>query len=78
MAKEKKQEFVTHITPRDEDFSQWYTDVILKTELCDYAPVRGCMIVQAHTATAIWELHSGGNGQAHSRKPVIRTCISRC
>ena len=30
MAKEKKQEFVTHITPRDEDFSQWYTDVILK------------------------------------------------
>ena len=31
----QKQEFVTHITPRDEDFSQWYTDVILKTELCD-------------------------------------------
>ena len=54
MAKEKKQEFVTHITPRDEDFSQWYTDVILKTELCDYAPVRGCMIVRPY-GTALWE-----------------------
>ena len=54
MAKEKKQEFVTHITPRDEDFSQWYTDVILKTELCDYAPVRGCMIVRPY-GYAIWE-----------------------
>ena len=53
-AKEKKQEFVTHITPRDEDFSQWYTDVILKTELCDYAPVRGCMIVRPY-GYAIWE-----------------------
>ena len=54
LAKEKKQEFVTHITPRDEDFSQWYTDVILKTELCDYAPVRGCMIVRPY-GYAIWE-----------------------
>ena len=41
MAKQKPQEFVTHITPRSEDFSQWYTDVILQTGLCDYAPVRG-------------------------------------
>ena len=52
MAKEKKQEFVTHITPRAEDFSQWYTDVILKTELCDYAPVRGCMIVRPYVREA--------------------------
>ncbi len=54
MAKEKKQEFVTHITPRSEDFSQWYTDVILQTELCDYAPVRGCMIIRPY-GYAIWE-----------------------
>ena len=31
MAKEKKQEFVNFITPRNEDFSQWYTDVIKQT-----------------------------------------------
>ena len=54
MAKEAKQEFVTHITPRSEDFSQWYTDVIKQTELCDYAPVRGCMIIRPY-GYAIWE-----------------------
>ena len=54
MPKEKKQEFVTHITPRSEDFSKWYTDVILQTGLCDYAPVRGCMIIRPY-GYAIWE-----------------------
>ena len=54
MAKEKKQEFVNFITPRNEDFSQWYTDVIKQTELCDYAPVRGCMIIRPY-GYAIWE-----------------------
>ena len=52
--KENKQEFVTFITPRNEDFSQWYTDVITQTQLCDYAPVRGCMIVRPY-GYAIWE-----------------------
>ena len=51
---EKKQGFVEHITPRDVDFSQWYTDVILKAELVDYAPVRGCMVVRPY-GYAIWE-----------------------
>ena len=51
---DKKQEFVTHITPRNEDFSQWYTDVITQTGLCDYAPVRGCMIFRPY-GYAIWE-----------------------
>ena len=46
MAKDQKQEFVNFITPRNEDFSQWYTDVIKQTELCDYAPVRGGMIIR--------------------------------
>ncbi len=54
MAKEKNQEFVQHITPRDVDFSQWYTDVILQSELVDYAPVRGCMVVRPY-GSAIWE-----------------------
>lgn len=54
MAK-KENQFVTHLTPREEDFSQWYTDVILKTELVDYAPVRGCMVVRPY-GFRIWEL----------------------
>ena len=54
MAKKDKQEFVAEITPRSEDFSQWYTDVILKTDLVDYAPVRGCMVMKPY-GYAIWE-----------------------
>lgn len=53
MAKENKG-FVTHITPRSEDFSQWYTDVILQAKLVDYAPVRGCMVLRPY-GYAIWE-----------------------
>ncbi len=55
MAKAKKQEFVTHITPREEDFSQWYTDVITKTDLVDYSPVKGCMVIKPY-GYGIWEL----------------------
>ena len=54
MAKQDEKKFVTHITPRSEDFSQWYTDVILQSELVDYAPVRGCMVVRPY-GYAIWE-----------------------
>ncbi|MGI6173679.1 MAG: proline--tRNA ligase [Christensenellales bacterium] len=54
MAK-KQQEFVQHITPRSEDFAQWYTDVILQSDLVDYAPVRGCMIIKPY-GYGIWEL----------------------
>ena len=36
---QKKQEYVAHITSQEEDFSQWYTDVILKADLVDYSPV---------------------------------------
>ena len=42
MAKEKK--FVEAITSRDEDFAQWYTDVVSKAALCDYTDVKGCMV----------------------------------
>ena len=54
MAK-KNQEFVTQITPRSEDFSKWYTDVILHTDMVDYAPVRGCMVIKPY-GFQIWEL----------------------
>lgn len=50
----KKQEFVSEITSMEEDFSQWYTDVILKTDLVDYAPVKGCMVIKPY-GYGIWE-----------------------
>ena len=53
--KDKQQEFVTQITPRSEDFSKWYTDVILRTDIVDYAPVRGCMVIKPY-GYAVWEL----------------------
>ncbi len=54
MMAKAKQEFVTHLTPREEDFSQWYTDVILKTDLVDYSPVKGCMVIKPY-GYGIWE-----------------------
>jgi prolyl-tRNA synthetase len=37
-----------------EDFSEWYTQVVLKSGMADYAPVKGCMIFREHSY-AIWE-----------------------
>jgi prolyl-tRNA synthetase len=42
------------VTPRSEDYSRWYTDVIQRAELADYAPVRGCMVIRPY-GYAIWE-----------------------
>ena len=39
MANEKK--LVKNITSRDENFAQWYTDVVREAELCDYSSVKG-------------------------------------
>jgi len=39
---------------RSEDFSEWYNQVVLRAELADYAPVRGCMIVRPYGWT-LWE-----------------------
>ena len=52
MANEKK--LVREITPMDEDFAQWYTDIVKKAELIDYSSVRGCVIMRPY-AYAIWE-----------------------
>ena len=43
-----------NITPRKENYSQWYLDVIKAAGLADYAPVRGCMVIRP-TGYAIWE-----------------------
>ena len=43
-----------NITPRKQNYSQWYLDVIAAGELADYAPVKGCMVIRP-TGYAIWE-----------------------
>lgn len=43
------------ITPRAEDFAAWYNDVVLRAELADYSPVRGCMVIRPR-GYGIWEL----------------------
>ncbi len=48
MADEKK------LTPQSEDYSAWYNEVVVRAELADYAPVRGCMVVRPY-GTALWE-----------------------
>lgn len=52
MAKEKK--LVEAITSRNEDFAQWYTDVVKKAELMRYSSVKGCMMILPN-GYAIWE-----------------------
>lgn len=52
MAEDKKR--VRDITPMDEDFTQWYTDIVKKAELMDYSSVKGCMVIEPY-GYAIWE-----------------------
>ena len=52
MAKEKK--LVEAITSMEEDFAQWYTDIVKKAELVEYSSIRGCMIIRPD-GYAIWE-----------------------
>ena len=48
MADDKK------LTPRAEDFSAWYNELVLRAELADYSPVRGCMVIRPN-GYGIWE-----------------------
>ncbi len=52
MAEDKK--LVEAITSMEEDFAQWYTDIVKKAELCSYSSVKGCMIIKP-AGYAIWE-----------------------
>ncbi len=47
-------QFVKEIADINEDFAKWYTDVVLKTELVDYGPVKGTMVIRPY-GYAIWE-----------------------
>jgi len=53
--KDGKDSFVTEITPRSQDFSKWYLDVVRRAELADYSPVKGFMVIRPY-GYAIWEL----------------------
>ena len=53
MAKDKK--LVESITDMEQDFPQWYTDVVLKADLANYSSIKGCMIIRPY-GYAIWEL----------------------
>lgn len=52
MAAEK--EFVKELTSKSEDFSQWYVDVIRKTDMADYSSIKGCMVIKPY-GYALWE-----------------------
>lgn len=53
MSRQEK-EFVKEITPREVDYSQWYLDVVLKAQMMDYSPVKGCMVIRPY-GYALWE-----------------------
>ncbi len=52
MADNKK--LVSEITSMEDDFAQWYTDIVKKAELIEYTSVKGCMVIRPY-AYAIWE-----------------------
>jgi len=45
---------VAKLTRRDEDYAKWYNELVQRSELADYAPVKGCMVIRPH-GYAIWE-----------------------
>lgn len=53
MEKSNKKQ-VAEITAMDEDFAQWYTDIVKKAELIEYTSVKGCMVIRPY-GYAIWE-----------------------
>ena len=42
------------LTPKAENYSEWYNQLVLRAELADYAPVRGCMVVRPY-GWSLWE-----------------------
>ncbi len=49
-----EKEYVKKITKKSKDFAKWYTDVITRAELADYAPVKGCMVIRPY-GFKLWE-----------------------
>src|SRR2546427_10032830 len=47
---------------RQQDFNEWYNQLVLRADLADYAPVRGCMIIKPY-GWALWENIQGALGR---------------
>lgn len=54
MTVNREDRLVKKITPKSEDFSRWYVEIIRKAELADYAPMKGMMVIRPY-GYAIWE-----------------------
>ncbi len=50
----ENERLVKNITPKSEDFSKWYVEVIQKAELADYTPMKGMMVIRPY-GYAVWE-----------------------
>ena len=72
MANEKK--LVKNITSRDENFAQWYTDVVREAELCDYSSVKGCLNYLPN-GYAIWELIQADLDRRFKETGVENVCL---
>lgn len=59
----------TKVTPRSEDYSRWYTDVVQMADLADYAPVKGCMVIKPH-GYALWENIKAGLDRRFKATPL--------
>ena len=67
MSKKNQNQFVKEIADINADFPSWYTDVVIKTELVDYGPVKGTMVIRPY-GYAIWE-----NIQSEMDKRIKKT-----
>ena len=74
------------ITPRDEDFAQWYTDVVKAAKLAEYSNTKGCIVFEPN-GYAIWEnifcmQGFGKKCKQHltrcSKSWGIKMCICQC
>lgn len=54
MAGKNDKHAMKELTDREEDFSQWYIDLVRKTGLADYTVVKGCMVIKPY-GFALWE-----------------------
>ncbi len=50
------------ITSREQDYAQWYNDLVIKGSLADYSAVRGCMVIKPY-GFALWEKDARSAGQ---------------
>ncbi len=68
----EEKEFVKELTKMEDDFSKWYTDIVMKADMVDYSPVRGCMVIKPY-GYAIWE-----NIQKEFDKLIKKTGHKNC